>query len=178
MDREKMIKDNINLVYYMVHKGNYSLPSVIEKKDLVGFGMEGLIQAADTYKEGCGMKFSSWAATKIGYKIIDRLRQIETRVADMPEVLSLDNDGGQNFTFHETVGDKGNVYKSIEAKDIAEKILTKFKMDDRERRVLTEYFYEDKPYHKIGDGLGLTTSRVAQIMSGVLRRMRKEYKNN
>lgn len=61
MDKDKLITDNINLVYYVLHK---YYPYSIADEDLIQAGMVGLCVAAERYKKDLG-KFSGYAVKGI-----------------------------------------------------------------------------------------------------------------
>ena len=61
MDKSKLVTDNINLVYYVLHK---YYPYSTQDEDLIQAGMVGLCTAADRYEPSLG-KFSVYATTGI-----------------------------------------------------------------------------------------------------------------
>jgi RNA polymerase sigma factor for flagellar operon FliA len=74
-DRDKLILDHVPLLKHLVGRMSFDLPPSIERDDLFGWGMLGLIQAADTWDPGRGLKFSTFAFTKIRGAILDELRR-------------------------------------------------------------------------------------------------------
>ena len=60
MDREKLITDNMNLVYGVYNDWFKNTYFYIDKEDMIGEGMLALVSAANTYKENKG-KFSTYA---------------------------------------------------------------------------------------------------------------------
>ena len=76
-DREKLILDHIPLLKHLVGRMALDLPASIDRDDLYGFGMIGLIQAADSWEPGRGLKFSTYAYTKIRGAILDELRRLD-----------------------------------------------------------------------------------------------------
>jgi RNA polymerase sigma factor for flagellar operon FliA len=77
LDREKLILDHVPLLKHIVGRMAFDLPASIERDDLYGFGMIGLIQAADSWEPGRGLKFSTYAYTKIRGGILDELRRLD-----------------------------------------------------------------------------------------------------
>jgi RNA polymerase sigma factor for flagellar operon FliA len=77
LDREKLILDHVPLLKHIVGRMAFDLPSSIDRDDLYGFGMIGLIQAADSWEPGRGLKFSTYAYTKIRGAILDELRRMD-----------------------------------------------------------------------------------------------------
>jgi RNA polymerase sigma factor for flagellar operon FliA len=75
VDRDKLILDHVPLLRHIAGKMALDLPPNFEREDLVGYGMLGLIQAADTFEAGRGLKFSTYAFPKIRGAILDELRR-------------------------------------------------------------------------------------------------------
>lgn len=71
--RERWILDHIPLLRHIV--GRMSIPGGLDRDDLYGFGMLGLIAAADAFDESRGLKFSTFAYTKIRGAILDEVRR-------------------------------------------------------------------------------------------------------
>lgn len=72
--REKLILNYIHLVKYVVGRLVISLPASINHDDLMGYGIEGLIEAVDRFDPARGLKFETYAITRIRGSIIDSLR--------------------------------------------------------------------------------------------------------
>lgn len=76
-DREKLILDHVPLLKHLVGRMSFDLPSSVDRDDLFGYGMLGLIQAADSWEQGRGLKFSTYAFPKIRGAILDELRRAD-----------------------------------------------------------------------------------------------------
>ena len=77
VDREKLILDHVPLLKHIAGRMAFDLPSSIDRDDLIGYGMIGLVQAADAWEPGRGLKFSTFAYTKIRGAILDELRRAD-----------------------------------------------------------------------------------------------------
>ena len=77
VDRERLILDHVPLLKHIVGRMAIDLPSSIDRDDLQGFGMIGLIKAADSWEPGRGLKFSTYAYTKVRGAILDELRRAD-----------------------------------------------------------------------------------------------------
>lgn len=75
VDRDKLILDHVPLLKHIAGRLSLDLPARIEREDLVGYGMIGLIQAADAWEPARGLKFSTFAYPKIRGAILDELRK-------------------------------------------------------------------------------------------------------
>ena len=65
------------LVKYVAGKVAVGMPNSIEFDDLVGFGQFGLLDAINKYDPAKGVKFKTYAVTRIRGAIFDELRQID-----------------------------------------------------------------------------------------------------
>ena len=77
VDRDKLILDHVPLLKHIVGRMAVDLPASVERDDLYGYGMLGLIQAADSWEPGRGLKFSTYAFPKIRGAILDELRRAD-----------------------------------------------------------------------------------------------------
>jgi RNA polymerase sigma factor for flagellar operon FliA len=77
VDREKLILDHIPLLRHIVGRMALDLPGSVERDDLFGWGMLGLIGAADSFEPGRGLKFSTFAFTRIRGAVLDELRRAD-----------------------------------------------------------------------------------------------------
>lgn len=77
--REEMITRHLPLVRYvagsMARHSNAS--AVVDYDDLVGYGIEGLITAVDTFNPAYNVRFSTWAVMHIRTTIQDALRTLD-----------------------------------------------------------------------------------------------------
>ena len=72
--REKLILQYLHLVRYVVNRLPVTLPVSIGPEDLVSFGTMGLIEAFERFDIDRGLKFETYAVTRIRGSIIDQLR--------------------------------------------------------------------------------------------------------
>ena len=77
--RDSMVTKHLPLVRYvagsMSRHANAS--SIVDYDDLVGYGIEGLIQAVDTFDPTYNVRFSTWAVMHIRTTIQDALRSLD-----------------------------------------------------------------------------------------------------
>jgi RNA polymerase sigma factor FliA len=76
-DRDKLILEHIPLLRHIVGRMCFDVPGGMDRDDLYGFGMLGLIAAADSWEAARGLKFSTYAYTKIRGAILDELRRMD-----------------------------------------------------------------------------------------------------
>lgn len=75
VDREQLILDHLPLLHHIAGRMVIDMPGSVERDDLVGYGMLGLIGAADAWDPSRGLKFSTYAFPKIRGAILDELRR-------------------------------------------------------------------------------------------------------
>ena len=75
--REKLILDHVPLLRHIVGRLSFDFSRAVDRDDLYGFGMLGLIMAADSWDPGRGLQFSTYAYTRIRGAILDELRRMD-----------------------------------------------------------------------------------------------------
>jgi RNA polymerase sigma factor FliA len=92
----------------------------------------------------------------------------------LDEVLSGSGDRGESTTLGDTIADKGEgpvaAFEVEEMKQILASAINR--LGDREKIVLTLYYYEGLTLADIGDVLGVTESRVCQIHTKAVLQLR------
>lgn len=76
-DRDRLILDHVPLLHHIVGRMAVDFPSRVDREDLLGFGMLGLIGAADLWDASRGLKFSTYAYPRIRGAILDELRKLD-----------------------------------------------------------------------------------------------------
>lgn len=71
MNQQKLIEDNMNLVYFTIHK---FYPKMIADEDIIQCGMLGLCNAANTWDESRS-NFTTFACRCIGYEINNEIKR-------------------------------------------------------------------------------------------------------
>jgi RNA polymerase sigma factor for flagellar operon FliA len=74
-ERENLILEHIPLLRHIVGRVSVDLPSSVDRDDLYGIGMVGLISAADSWDPTRGLKFSTYAYTRVRGAMLDELRK-------------------------------------------------------------------------------------------------------
>ncbi len=94
-DRDALILEHIPLLKHIAGRMSFDLPGAIDRDDIYGYGMLGLIAAADSWDASRGLKFSTYAYTKIRGAILDELRRSDflprgrrEKVRDLDRVVS------------------------------------------------------------------------------------------
>lgn len=110
MTRQKLIEDNMNLVYHYVSK---YYPTYLQDEDIIQCGMVGLCKAADAWDE-TKSKFSTFAPKCIGNEIKYEFRKRAKHQGVLSLDYEVDGDDGERTTFGDfIVGDEDVEYIEI-----------------------------------------------------------------
>lgn len=170
-NRDDLIQENMNLVYYVLHK---SFPTFAKDEDMVQEGMIGLIKAANTYQDGKG-KFSTYAYRCIFNTMASYLQQQKCDV----DIISLDSEvKGKDDSaslIHELIEDveSSSCFNLVEY-DIFYNTLT-----PRQKQVF-DRVKEGKKRQEIADEFGITNQAVTDAVKKIRKKWRlfsNEYQN-
>jgi RNA polymerase sigma factor for flagellar operon FliA len=77
LSREEIIHKYLHLVKYVAGRVSVNLPPNVELNDLINDGILGLIDAIEKYDDTRGVKFETYAITRINGAILDALRALD-----------------------------------------------------------------------------------------------------
>jgi len=77
LSREEVVHKYLHLVKYVAGRISINLPPNIEINDLINDGILGLIDATEKYDDARGVKFETYAITRINGAILDALRALD-----------------------------------------------------------------------------------------------------
>ena len=77
LDRDRLILDHVPLLHHIVGRLGFDGWGRIDRDDLLGWGMLGLIGAADSWDPSRGLRFSTYAYPRIRGSILDELRRMD-----------------------------------------------------------------------------------------------------
>jgi RNA polymerase sigma factor for flagellar operon FliA len=77
LTREEIVHKYVHLVKYVAGRISVNLPPNVEINDLINDGILGLIDAIEKYDDARGVKFETYAITRINGAIIDALRALD-----------------------------------------------------------------------------------------------------
>jgi RNA polymerase sigma factor for flagellar operon FliA len=223
--KDELLLNYMNLVRWVVRRMMPKYNSFNEYDDLVSCGVIGLIDAVDKFDIEYGVKFETYATTRIRGEILDYMRaqdwappSLRKRITAIAEVLDsldnkLDESAAERVVAERLEMPVGTVQKiiaqthmwnivnfedsldfSFSAGDVRapeestpESVLLKKEqkkalaelidaLPEKERYVITMYYYEGMLLKEIADALNVTESRVSQIHSKVLSKMRQKLK--
>lgn len=217
--RDRLILHFSPLVKYVAGRVAVGLPTNIEQADLISYGIFGLIDAIEKYELARGIKFETYAISRIRGAIIDELRAIDwvprsvrfkarevekaytnlenklkrppsdSEIADemditvdelnniytqlstvslvaLDELMTVEGQKGDRLSLVETLEDTRATgpLEAFEAEEMKQ-ILTEAvnRLPEREKIVVTLYYYEGLTLAQIGQVLGVTESRICQM---------------
>lgn len=77
LTREEIVHKYLHLVKYVAGRISVNLPPNVELNDLINDGILGLIDAIEKYDDARGVKFETYAITRINGAILDALRSLD-----------------------------------------------------------------------------------------------------
>jgi RNA polymerase sigma factor for flagellar operon FliA len=226
--RDRLILNFSPLVKYVAGRVATGLPANIEQADLVSYGIFGLMDAIEKFEIGRGIKFETYAISRIKGAIIDELRAIDwvprsvrfkarevektlsrlenelhraptdPEVAEamgisvhdlrgiynqvsfvsmvaLDELLSVGADKGDKISLIDTLEDPTSedpvaAFEAEETKRVLAGAINK--LPEREKIVVTLYYYEGLTLAEIGQVLGVTESRICQMHTKAVMQLR------
>jgi RNA polymerase sigma factor for flagellar operon FliA len=159
------------------------LPSHIERDELVSLGALGWAEARQRFDATRGVPFAGFAAMRIRGAILDGLRQCDTltrgerRRARAEETLTpariVNNEEEVEAAAAPQNGDTSDI---LAQEEMFEELRTALAtLPDRERYIITRHFFEEVPMKLIGAELGITESRISQIVTATVSRLRRNF---
>ncbi len=183
--KRQIIMAYTRLVHYVIHNFKFKNYDVLDDRDYFQFGIEGLSEAIDRFDPGVGTKFETYAIQRIRGKIIDELRKIKTKpnnYSDSKEQkyfnVSLNNTAGDEdgYLLYETIPNESESPTETVEKNEAKELLVSAikKLEERDRLILSLYYYEHLNYKEIAKLMNITVSRVSQIHSRIVASLKQK----
>ncbi len=105
---------------------------------------------------------------------IGKFEQIKGYLANA-DAVSLTRSIGEDMTLEDVISGDNEVVEQFEDAELKEQLIRLLKeLPDRERMVITLYYYEELTFKEIGKTLGISESRVSQIHSEVIGKLKDE----
>ncbi|RKQ63245.1 RNA polymerase sigma-28 (SigD/FliA/WhiG) subunit [Thermovibrio guaymasensis] len=191
--RKEIVLEHLPLVKKVANKIYKRIPEgVVDFEELVNTGVIGLIKAIDKYDEKKA-KFSTYAYIKIRGEILDYLRkldflprsvrgkikkgEIEDLKEEIASFISLEEklfSESDRFTVKDTlVSNNPTPEEELILSDMKNRLADAIrKLSEREKLVLQLIFVEELDLKSISEVLGISVSRVSQIKSAALKKLK------
>jgi RNA polymerase sigma factor for flagellar operon FliA len=226
--RERLVVAYSPMVKFVAGRLGAGLPSHVDDADLISYGLMGLIGAIERFEPERGIKFETFAMTRIRGAIIDELRSLDwvprsvrsrareiekaqvklehelqraPTEAELAAKLGIDEEELQSslleianssvyaldelWTVSDSSGDQVSLLDTISdprAEDPQESLASSEVKDrlteaisslpEREQLVVALYYYENLTLREIGEVLGVTESRVSQLHTKAVMRLK------
>jgi len=182
---EQEIEQWESLVWYIVNRLKPGLPASVSEEELFSAGMMGLLKASRSYDPDRGAEFKTYAYHRIRGAMLDELRRLdflprtirerareEGRNAPAIVGLPTDEDGSDSL---EVAGDD---FSSVENEELLVALRGGIEeLPDKMRVVMHLYYSKGQRMREIGEQLGLTESRVSQIHSAAVARLKRSLRD-
>lgn len=175
------------LVERIASKLRTKLPDQAEVDELVSAGHVGLVDAARKFDPARGVQFGAFARRRILGAMLDHLRRLDeltrhqreqVRAGTMPFFLLQLHVDDDAFA-HRAGLDKLEAPRTHGTETLQQRFLSEHieremaRLTQRERYILTEYFWHDRTLGEIVQVLGISESRASQIKDRALVRLKR-----
>lgn len=180
-ERERRILDHVPLLRHIVGRMSFEGGGGMDRDDLYGFGMLGLIAAADAWDATRGLQFSTFAYTKIRGAILDELRRMDflprgrrEKVRSLDQaVRELEQENGYAPTPEEIAERLG-----LEATEIDEilaqaKVSTEISLDEGPTAQLAQLLSDPKSDCPVGSA---EWEELREVLAGVVLQLPEQEK--
>jgi RNA polymerase sigma factor for flagellar operon FliA len=201
--RERLVVAYSPMVKFVAGRLGAGLPSHVEDADLISYGLVGLIGAIERFEPERGIKFETFAMTRIRGSIIDELRsldwvprsvrsrarEIETAQtklehelqrapseSELAAKLNMSEEELQSSLLEiATIADDGasDPQVALDSSEVKDRLTEAIgSLPEREQLVVALYYYENLTLREIGEVLGVTESRVSQLHTKAVMRLK------
>ena len=227
--RGRLISAYVPLVRQIASQLNAGLPGHVEESELVSYGLVGLNTAIERFEPQRGIRFESFAATRIRGAILDALRSLDWvprsvrsrarridkaraalqhelgrrptsrelaarlgtdesqlrehlleiaggSVQALDEPWSVADSSGDAVSLLEVIPDprSPDPQAVLDTGDVKVRLADAIaELPEREKLVVALYYYEGLNLKEIGEVIGVTESRVSQVHTAALARLRE-----
>ena len=226
--RERLVVAYSPMVKFVAGRLGAGLPSHVEDADLISYGLVGLIGAIERFEPERGIKFETFAMTRIRGAIIDELRSLDwvprsvrsrareieqvqaklehelqrapseaelaaklnmteeelqsalleianSSVYALDELWTVSDSSGDQVSLLDTIADDGaaDPQEALATTEVKDRLTEAIGgLPEREQLVVALYYYENLTLREIGEVLGVTESRVSQLHTKAVMRLK------
>lgn len=232
--RERLVVAYSPMVKFVAGRLGAGLPSHVEDADLISYGLVGLIGAIERFEPERGIKFETFAMTRIRGSIIDELRSLDwvprsvrsrareievaqaklehelqrapseaelaaklnmsedelqsslleianSSVYALDELWTVSDSSGDQVSLLDTIADDGSAdpQEALATSEVKERLTEAISgLPEREQLVVALYYYENLTLREIGEVLGVTESRVSQLHTKAVMRLKSHLQQD
>jgi RNA polymerase sigma factor (sigma-70 family) len=172
LEQEKLVLENLKLVPFIARQFS-QIPEVIE--ELISEGNIALVEASRTFSENRGIQFNTYAGSAIRYKLNRYIKNLPQNVVSLESVVNQ-----EGFSLLDTIEDTGakNAEREVIKREKNEQLQKAINgLETRDAWIISRYFglngEEAITIEAIGDYLGLSRSRIYQIVKETLETLKK-----
>jgi RNA polymerase sigma factor for flagellar operon FliA len=185
--KKQIILNYVNLVHYVIHHSKFAINSILDERDYFQYGIEGLNEAIDRFDPDYGTKFETYAIQRIRGKIIDELRKLQSKFKSDTNESSIESfytnvslsrspEDEDGYTLGEVIAnDSESAAVTMEKTEMKEFLMSAIKdLQERDRLLLSLYYFENLNYKEIAELMKITVSRVSQIHSRIMKDLKSK----
>ena len=193
LSREEIVHKYLHLVKYVAGRISVNLPPNVEINDLVNDGILGLIDAIEKYDDARGVKFETYAITRINGAILDALRSLDwvpravrQRARELERThQALEVELGRAPRPDEVAERLGLTPKELDhllplmrgTSVLRNSLVDAVEgLPPQERTVIALYYFEGQTLKEIKSALGVSESRVSQIHAQAVIHLRQRLR--
>ena len=169
-----------DLVWYVVNRVRTRLPASVSEEELYSAGMVGLMTASRSYDPSRGAEFKTYAYHRIRGAILDELRRMDFLPRSQREKARREGVEAPSFVGIPTDEDGQEslaadpMEAALENRELMGRLQAEIlQLPEKMRVVMNLYYSEGMKMREIGERLHLTESRVSQIHSNAIARLRR-----
>jgi RNA polymerase sigma factor for flagellar operon FliA len=149
--RDELVLSHLTEVHFIARRIHERLPVFVLLEDLVHSGVLGLLEATLKFDSTRNIQFKTFAQFRIRGAILDSLRELESAPADSEE---------SSFA---------QCLRSEMRQHLAQAMSN---LSPRENQILSLYYFEQLTMQEIASILDLKNSRISQIHSAAIAKLR------
>lgn len=170
----RLVEDYLPLVLHQVDRAWLSPRIGLGREDLVSAGCYGLLLAARRFDPSRGVGFGVFARSHVHGAL---MREIQTAMkgsgVGTDDVLIIGSD-----IEIESLPDTHDVHAADSAETAQVRELLEYQLSERERLIVTLYFYEELTLAEIAEVVSESESAISRALKGAIDRLRAAMKDN
>jgi len=156
---------------------------VLDIDDAISVSFIALIETAKRYDPSKGASFRTYAANRIRGAILDEIRSQKwgkkrknpKKMVSLSRFDKLENAEDSRY-IPDVLGRNDCGFDEVETRDLINYLLRQF--NEKHRRIFCLYVIECKTLKQIGEIMGLSESRIAQIYKRMIRQIKQVIEMN